>query len=236
MEGEPRTSPRHPPRAGEPSDPAPPAAPSPVALPGKAPGGGDERRGDTGTRTPVRSRSPAASSAGPGAGKVTGGGGGREGAGPRRGYFERRQPAQRVPFPFLGLGLAGQVTGAASPSLPRAPSPPRDAAGAAGGGGKGAVKVPCWVRVARSAGAVLGREGSPGASAAAPALPWGVRYGVIALGEGSRSAAGLCLGARCASVLGCPQRGVTLGTGAAGPLPPQAPAAGERHEPCYVAG
>lgn len=53
----------------------------------------------------------------------------------------------------------------------------------------------------------------------------------LALGEGSRSAAGLCLGARCASVLGCPQRGVTLGTGAPEPARPgkvrgAAPAAG----------
>lgn len=38
--------------------------------------------------------------------------------------------------------------------------------------------------VAGSAGAVLRREGSPGASAAAPALPWGVRYGVTSAGRG----------------------------------------------------
>lgn len=134
------------PRAGEPSAPAPPAAPSPVALPGEAPGGGDERRGDTGTRTPraesLSRRLLRRAGSGEGHRGRRGKGGGR--APPR--VFRAQAAGSARTLPFFGIGLAGQVTGAASPSLPPAPFLLRDAAGAAGGGGKGAVQVPCWVR------------------------------------------------------------------------------------------
>lgn len=144
-----------------PLPPSPPAALRPAPLPGKVgarrgcsrgPGSRGKEQHGGGTRT-VRTRLLAAPSAEARSGE--GHWGRREGAGRRRrGYFERRPPAQRVPFPFLGFELAGQVAGApvSSVLLPHFPVPGRvfplavlDAAGATvgtGGGGKGAIQIP----------------------------------------------------------------------------------------------
>lgn len=196
-----RAASRAPPRSAAPI-PSPPAALGPAPLPGevgagrgcwRGPGSRGKRRHGGDTRT-VRTRPPAAPSAAARSGE--GHWGRREGAGPggrcRRGYFERRPPARRVPFPFLGFQLAGQVAGPPVSSLlpPHSPVPgrvlpvaARDAAGAAvgaGGGGKGAVQIP-----------FPGREkGAQGVDeTAGPVLSLPLRGGWSELsGQGARSA------------------------------------------------
>lgn len=138
-------------------------------------------------------------------------------------WFLHLQYAHRA-FPFLGLGLAGQVTGAAIPA-PTAPSPPRDAAGAARGAAKGAVHIPL---LGRGGEICFREEGLSGASAAASALPWGARCGVTSAGRGLRGGDGAVLDARCAPLLGCQRRGAALGTGATGGAEPARAAEGAR--------
>lgn len=88
--------------------------------------------------------------------------------------------------------------------------------------------------MAASAGAVLGRKGSPGASAAASALPWGVRYGVISAGRGLQKRGWAVPGCEVRILVRVPSARGHAGDGSSGAAPAPgrcagaAPAAGHR--------
>lgn len=130
----------------------PPQRRAPLPFPGRRRAGGRVARGHGDAHPPCGVALPPPPPPGQERGRSPGAAGGREGAGPRRGYFERRQPAQRVPLPFLGLGLAGQVTGAES----LAPTGPFPAAG------RGRCSLRRWERCGTNSLAGSGWRARPG--------------------------------------------------------------------------
>lgn len=183
MQGESRTTPRHPPgwRAERPR--------TSRRAESRCPARGGARRGGRAARG-HRDEHPGAESLSrrllrrarseEGHRGRRGKGGGRA---PPRVFRAQAAGAART-FPFFGIGAGGAGHGSCDPRSHR-PLPRRGTRQVQPGAlGKVRYKFPCWVGVARSAGTVLGRKGSPGASAAASALPWGVRCGVTSAGRG----------------------------------------------------